>query len=407
MPRPARFRFNEAGTRFRIYPQPKRLGFAPLTVTVDARPGSIRPGPRDATITTIDAVSKLGYREDDTETIRRRPPYRGRRRPSVKAGAGGHFDHVRPGTRAFSVVAPFAAVRLVVEIWRHYLQRPLRWHFAGTVGPRLELIPRIRSYNAWSGDGYIELGFPDYPDDRDDPYCENFEAVAHETGHLIMKSVIGTMPDDEKSMQHRAHEEAAADFIAMLSTLHFEPVVSRALAQSHGLLYGRNVLSRMGEWDVTKDTSIRLLFNQATMAAARRDPDVNKHRLSLVFSGGLFDLFAEILKERLVQRQAISRALARRSRHRPGVPVADVKPAFARAHRRAPADFHAALLDTRDEMAHLLARAWRSMPRQSLTYAVAVTHLLAADAEMAGGAPGPRAALIRDLFEARGITAPP
>src|SRR5687767_2371882 len=231
------FRFNEGGTRFRIYPQPARLGFTPITVHVDAPPGSIRPGPRDATIETIDAVAKLGYRADDTEAIRRRPPYRGRRRPGVRP-VGGHFDHVEPGTREFGITAPFAAVRIVLEIWRHYLRRPLRWHFADTVSPTLELFPHIRSWNAWSGDGYIELGSPYYPDDRDDPYAENFEVVAHETGHLILKSVLGTMPDDEKSMQHRAHEEAAADFIAMLSTLHFPPVAARALAQSHGQLYG-------------------------------------------------------------------------------------------------------------------------------------------------------------------------
>lgn len=406
MPAPARFRFNEEGTRFRLYPQPARLGFAPLTVHVDAPPGSILTGPRDATIQTIDAVAKLGYRKDPTEAIRGRPPYEGRRRPGVRPATGGHFDHVEPGTREFGLTAPFAAVRLVLEIWRHYLERPLRWHFADTVSPRLELFPHIRSYNAWSGEGYIELGSPSYPDDRDDPYCENFEVVAHETGHLIMKSVIGTMPDDEKSMQHRAHEEAAADFIAMLSTLHLPPVVTRALAQSHGQLYGANVLSRMGEWDVTKSTSIRHLFNEATMEAARRDKKLNKHRLSLPFSGALFDLFAEILKDRLVERQALSRALARRSRHRPGVPLADVKAAFARAHGKAPAEFHEALLDTRDEMTRLLARAWRSMPLHGVTFAAAATHLLAADAELAGSAQGPRAALIRELFEARGMATP-
>lgn len=405
MPVPARFRFNERGTRFRIYPQPARLGFTPLAVHVDAPPGSIRTGPRDAGIETIDAVAKLGYRTDDTEVIRRRPPYTGRRRPGVRA-VKGHFDHVEPGSREFGITAPFAAVRLVIEIWRHYLQRPLRWHFADTVSARLELFPHIRSYNAWSGEGYIELGSPYYPDDRDDPYCENFEVVAHETGHLIMKSVIGTMPDDEKSMQHRAHEEAAADFIAMLSTLHFEPVVARALAQSHGQLYGHNVLSRMGEWDMTKATSIRHLFNEATMDGARRDRKLNKHRLSLPFSGALFDLFAELLKDHLVERQALSRALARRARHRPGVPVADVRAQFARAHGRAPAQFHEALLDARDEMAHLLARAWRSMPLQGVTFAAAVTHLLAADAELAGTRHGRRAALIRDVFDARGIAAP-
>jgi hypothetical protein len=227
----------------------------------------------------------------------------------------------------------------------------------------------------------------------------------HDNNH--MKSVIGTMPDDEKAMQHRAHEEAAANVIAMLSPRHFEPVVTRALAQNRGQLYGANVLSRMGEWVVTKRGSIRHLFNEATMDAARRDRKLNKHRLSLPFFGALFDLFAEILKDRLVERQALSRGLARRARHRPGVPLADVDATFARAHGKAPAEFHEALLDRCAEMARLLARAWRSTPLHSVTVAVAVTHLLAADAELAGSAQGPRAALIRELFEARGIATSP
>jgi hypothetical protein len=84
----------------------------------------------------------------------------------------------------------------------------------------------------------------------------------------------------------------------------------------------------------------------------------------------------------------------------------DEKSMQHRAQEEAAAEFHEALLDTRDEMARLLARAWRSTPLRSVTFAVAVTHLLAADAELAGSAPGPRAALIRELFEARGIATP-
>jgi hypothetical protein len=141
MPPPPRFRFTDGGTRFRLYPQPARLGFAPLTVHVDAPPGSILTGPRDATIQTIDAVAKLGYRKDDTEAIRGRPPYQGRRRLGVRPAAGGHFHHAEPGTREFGLTTTFAAVRLVLEIWRHYLERPLRWHFADTVSLRLELFP--------------------------------------------------------------------------------------------------------------------------------------------------------------------------------------------------------------------------------------------------------------------------
>ena len=58
-------------------------------------------------------------------------------------------------------------------------------------------------------------------------------------------------------------------------------------------------------------------------------------------------------------------------------------------------------------MAHLLARAWRSMePRRNVTFAAAADHLLAADAELAARPRGRRAPLIRDVFGARGIVTP-
>jgi len=91
------------------------------------------------------------------------------------------------------------------------------WHFVEQAGPVLQVHPRVTCANGWSGNGFLEFGFPFFPN-RQHRFCDNFEVVAHETGHLIMKSMVGTMPDDEKSLQHRAHEEAAADLIALVTT---------------------------------------------------------------------------------------------------------------------------------------------------------------------------------------------
>jgi hypothetical protein len=388
-------RLDEGGTRFRVYPQPAKFGFEPTTVHVDLAPRDIHPGPRDAIMSTVDAINKLGYHRDDDESIRGHPPYHGRRREALRPRADGHFDF-EPGTAAFSVASPFAIIHTVLRIWRHYLEQAPRWEFPA----RLEVIPRIRSYNAWSGDGALEFGYPDFPDSLDGPFCENFEVVAHETGHLIMKSVIGTMPDDEKSLQHRAHEEAAADLIAMFSVLQFGSVVDRVLARTHGGLYSGNLLSRIGEWGVTKSEVERTLFNDATLASARRRKTPSKHALSLPFSGAVYDLLVEVFQDHLVERKALSRDVARHHRHRPPARVPDSRAAFARAHRDAPADFREALLDARDEVARLLARAWRATPRDGVTFAGVAGRLIEADAATAGR----RAALIREVFGARGIT---
>lgn len=400
-----RVRLDQGGTRFRVFPQPARFRFEAVTVHVDVERDAIAPGPSDAIIETVDAINKFGYHRDEDESIRRRPPYEGRRRPALRPNADGHFEF-EPGTPEFSVASPFAIIHTVLRIWRHYLERPLRWDFADTARPRLELIPHIRSYNAWSGDGALEFGYPDFPERLTNPFCENFEVVAHETGHLIMKSVIGTMPDDEKSLQHRAHEEAAADLIALLSVLQFDSVVDRVLADTDGCLFGANLLSRIGEWGVTKSEVERTLFNDATMAWARRRKQLNKHALSLPFSGAVYDLLVEVFKEHLVGRKALMREVADRYRHRIERPVPDLGAAFRRARRDAPSEFREALLDARDEVARLLARAWRATPRDGVTYASVAGRLLqAADgAGAAGAGQRPRAAIVAEVFGARGIT---
>jgi len=398
-----RVRLDEGGTRFRVYPQPKKFGFEPVTVHVDVEPGDISPGPSDAIIETVDAINKFGYHRDDDESIRRRPPYAGRRRDPLPPNDDGHFEFAED-TREFSVASPFAIIHTVLRVWRHYFERPLPWDFATAKRPRLELIPHIRSYNAWSGGGALEFGYPDFPDRLDRPFCENFEVVAHETGHLVMKSVIGTMPEDEKSLQHRAHEEAAADLVALFTVLQFDSVVDGVLAKTHGQLYGPNLLSRIGEWGVTNSEVERTVFNEATMASVRTIKDLNKHGLSLPFSGAVYDLFVEVFQAHLVHRGALTDQVARQARHRPGKRMPDVDAAFARAHRAAPAEFREALLDARDEVGRLLALAWRATPRGGVTYASVAGRLLELAGASAAGEGHAHPELLTDVFRARGIT---
>ncbi|HEV8615201.1 MAG TPA: hypothetical protein VGU22_06880 [Methylomirabilota bacterium] len=374
-----------------------------MTVHVDVEPRDIAAGPSDAIIETIDTINKFGYHRDDDESIRRRPPYTGRRRAPLPPNADGHFEFAED-TREFSVASPFAIIHTVLRIWRHYFERPLPWDFASTARPQLELIPHIRSYNAWSGGGALEFGYPDYPDRLDRPFCENFEVVAHETGHLIMKSVIGTMPEDEKSLQHRAHEEAAADLVAMVAVLQFDIVVDRVLAQTDGQLYGANLLSRIGEWGVTNSEVERTLFNEATMTSVRKRKDLNKHALSLPFSGAVYDFFVEVFKAHLVHRRALSADVARRARHRPGTRMPDVGAAFTRARRAAPAEFREALLDARDEVARLLAMTWRATPRDGVTFASVAGRLLAITGSNAIDGGRAHSAMLADVFLARGIS---
>jgi hypothetical protein len=399
------FRFSARGTKFSVYAQSPEMGFDPEVVRIRARPGSIKAGPRDARMHVIDARRKRPYRRDADASVRARPPYRGPRYSPVRPRAG-HFEHLVPGSRPFDAAATFAVVRIVLEIWEHHVGRRIPWYFAAAEGPSLEVIPRVSSNNAWSGDGYLELGYPFYPEpeERDHPYCRNFEWVAHETGHFILKALIGTMPDDEKSLMHRAHEEAAADLVALLSALHFDSVLTFVLERTRGKLFSINPLSRLGAWGARSDERLRTLYNDSTMRFARTGRAVDKYRLAKPFEGAAFDAFVEIFEARLVALRAIPAALARASRHGGRRALPGLQGRFERCYRRAPVSFRRALAGTRDDFSALLARTWGTTAREGVTFSGVLRNMLAAERALFRGR---YAGILRRAFARREIAPAP
>ncbi len=386
------FRFKDRGTRFLIYPQPKSLkGFSrPEVVYVNAALGSLSPGPEDEAIYTVDADFKYAYAES-----RQRPPFRGPRLPPAEPDAEGHFDHVKPDERAFSSVTAYAIVRCVLEIWEGYLGRQLPWHFRKAY-PRLELIPRAQTYNAWSGDGYLELGF--ITDSK--PYCENFDAVAHEMGHLIGWSLVGR--PKRRSMTYRANDEACADLVAIVSSLHFDAVVGHLLTHTKGNLFSANELSRIGE--LSKTRQARKAFNSAKMSTVRKNPDPNprkrKYKLSLPFTGGAFDVLVGIYEQGLIDRRVISEDLCKRSYRTRSREIARVQREFAEHFKRRRLQFANALFDARDYFGRLFAKALDNTSMSARSHPIVAAKMIAADGELSGGRFG---ALIRQSFEWREI----
>jgi hypothetical protein len=121
----------------------------PRLARVRARPGALRPGPADGRMYVVDALDKAPYRDFDGEYVWYPPYPRARpRHDPVRPGPDGEFDHLEPGTRAFSAAAAFAAVRCTFEIWEHYVGRRLRL-VTRRGQRRLEIVPRVRQL----GDG--------------------------------------------------------------------------------------------------------------------------------------------------------------------------------------------------------------------------------------------------------------
>jgi len=397
-------RYRERGTRFRVYPQSPGLhGLTrPDVVYVDAEPGTLREGPQDDRLYVVDAVDKTAYYEakkaSDTH-----PPYLGPRHPPPAQGPDGHYDHVRPGERAFASATVFASVRLVLDLWEEYLGRQLAWFFRGDY-PRLEVIPIVDTQNAYSRYGYLEFGFADAR--RRVPYRLIFDAVAHETGHAVIHSLVG-WPGERRSLAYRAFDEAFADLLAIVSALNFDAVVDRLLATTKGRLFSRNLISRVGEVPKRVDPrgAIRNTYNRATLATVRLTGDVtgDKYRLAAPLAGGAFDLLVEMYEERLVARGAIRPVLAAASAAFRGRPVAPLQRQFAHRYARRPRVFRAALLDARDAFGRLLARTLDKTSARGLSFARVVANMLAADTELYGGR---HRALIRATFERRRILQP-
>lgn len=393
MPRTLNRRFAQRGTRFLVYPQSKRLaGFArPELIYVNAPPGSIRPGPADDAVYVVDAADKLAYKENGGA-----PPYTGPRHPPAEPDPAGHFDDIEPGARTFASATVYASVKCVLEIWEAYLGYQFGW--PDRRGRRLEIVPLAETDNSYAGDGYLEFGFA--RNVRSNPYCENFDVVAHEVGHAIGWLVIGKPA--RRSMAYRANDEACADLIAVVSALHFDSVVDHLLTSARGDLVSPSVLSRIGELGRTRYT--RNAFTPARLATVPKlaDRDLYKMALARPFTGAGFEILVGLYLEGLVERGAIPAAL-RQARRPPHGRAPAMRREFARRFRGRRRQFAAALFDARDYFGHLLARALERTTMATRSHATVARHLIAADHELSSGRYG---ALIRDCFARRGILRP-
>lgn len=389
-------RYRIRGTRFRIYPQLKGLRgvAAPELVYVDAAPGTIGPGPSDDRMYVVDAEDKIAYDDSGDQ-----PPYRGSRLPPAAPNQFGHFDDIRPGTRAFSAASAFAIARCVLDLWEDYFGRQLAWYFRGQF-PRLEIIPRVGLQNAVSRPGYLELGHADARATR--WFADSFDSVAHEMGHAIVRSAVG-QATGRRSLTYRALEESCADLVAIVSALHFESVMIEVLRETKGRLFATSLLSRIAEFD--RRRYVRSALNRMTLPEAKRardphDPVGYKYLLARPFTGAAFDVLVEIYEERLVERGGITARVAASSSGARVRNLRALRREFTRRFRARPAVFREALVAAREDFGRLIAAMLDGLSPRGLTYGRAVARMVEADRRLNGGR---HRALIDMAFLRRGI----
>jgi hypothetical protein len=394
------------GTRFLLFPQPRFLrrddGSGPVfpepeVVAVSVPPDAIEPGPADERMFVVDAVGKLPY----NRLVQ--PPYRGTANEPVRPGPDGHFTHLEPGTRPFSVATMYATVRRVLDIWEDYFGHRIDWHFESRFA-RMELIPLVEWDNAQSGYGFLEFGFGRKPNGTIDhalPYCENFDVLAHELGHSIVFTEVGvpSSPTDP-AIDYGGFHESGGDLTAIVALLHFDSFVDHLLAETRGNLLTVNGLDRVGELSDSRE--IRVAFNAKRMSDVGDEP----HDRSLPLTGAVFDTMVEVFQAELVQQQLISQQLRDASNNLPGgsVDLDRIEREFAAAYTGHEQAFKTALLGARDYLGRLLAVTWGDLSADFLTYHDVLRALVRADREITGGVNQP---IIRDCFAWREIAPVP
>lgn len=366
------------GTKFLLFPQsPFLTGYGdPERVWVSPPAGSVLAGPADDRMYVIDPVDKPAPYDYPYM-----PPFHGDLHPPVPPDAGGNFDYLPPGTRAFAAAHLYGSVRRVLDIWESYFGQHVEWYFRDGF-TQLELIPIIEGWdNAQSGYGYMEFGHARSETGQPMLHALNFDVVSHEMGHTILFSTMGIPPPDRRSAEFYGFHEACADLTALISMLHFDSVADRLLRSTHGNLYLLNELNRIAE--LSDNRQIRLASNGRRMSEVTDEV----HDLSRPLTGAIFDILVELFLDLLRERGLIGRATASACRRdvEGNRALDQIAGAFNEAYRNRHFAFKALLFEARDIVGQLLATLWRELPPADLRYGKACATLLQADRAVSAG----------------------
>jgi hypothetical protein len=366
----------------------------PETIRVSAR--EIKDGPTDDRFVTKDARDKLPYSEFT------QPPYEGPTATLAKA-RNGNWDHYKIEDREFKSCAMYATVRFVLDIWEGYRGKPIEWVFRQHF-EKLELIPQIEWGNAQSGYGFLEFGYGsiDNQIDHEKPHCLNFDVLAHELGHNFIFSLVGFPTSEAKlTADFGGFHESCGDLVAIVSSLHFETMVTRLLTRTSGNLFSRNELARLGE--LSEVEQIRIAFNDDTMGTVGTEP----HDRSTPLTGAIFDIFVEMYQYLLVNAELITEDLANRSFNNNVLQlpsdIEKIQKEFDVAFKKNSKGFTKALISARDYLGKLLILAWDGLKANNLSYGKVALALLSADLKLTRGA---FQKTIRSCFKWRKIVIP-
>jgi hypothetical protein len=325
----------------------------------------------------------------------RLPPYRGREYAPALPDAGGHFDRIPEGSPQFRAAHLYGTVRRVLDIWEKLLGHQIVWWHVDYF-PRLELVPTLRWGNAHSGPGFLETGSLWSRSGEPQELCLNFDAVAHEVGHVILFSVLGAPQAGRLTGAFLAFHETFADHVAAISSLYFDSVIERLPLQTNGNLYALNLVSRIGELSGSEE--VRVLDNDVAvsdLAGLRLGPGRtwidpsgigrNEHTASAPLSGAIWDCLVELFQDALVRCGLISAQLDTRrwTKTRVRAALAQLHAASGIALQRFRTEFGVALREARDITGLALARCIHRLEPDNLDFNTVASRFCEAAIEFA------------------------
>lgn len=188
-------------------------------------------------------------------------------------------------------------------------------------GESLTVVPRAgRDFNAYYDRWGIHFYYDLHPVTRKVVFtADSSEAVDHELGHALL-DVFCPQVWDMNDVESQGFKEAFGDIISMTSSLHRNPIVEHALAETGGNLRRSNVVSRIAEevgnaiyYKEPNSGRPRNCLRDAVEVFVYQHPDTllqhtrfnqlsrEPHNFSRVFSGAWYELFVEIFEHHRTQ----------------------------------------------------------------------------------------------------------
>jgi hypothetical protein len=206
-----------------------------------------------------------------------------------------------PGTDAFDAVHTFAVVRQTLTLYQRALGSavPWEWNSATNTDP-LQVFPHAGvTMNAYYDRNARALKFFYFQKPGDPPTappiytCRSLDIVAHETGHAILDGLKPSWLGANNPPQTGALHESFGDLTAIFLALSQFDQVEAVIAQTKANLHDKTFLSDLAEQfglALGRPNGLRNADNDLTLSQVGTEV----HALSQVFTGGIYDVLADI-----------------------------------------------------------------------------------------------------------------